>query len=260
LANPTPTSSSSPKDWKPVEVWKTEVINNDLNPPWKSFAVDMHKLCNSDVDAAFIIECCFKDYMTKGDMIGWIETTVRQLLMKQPLFLHDRPGGKTANPGRCVINSISVVGEGAWAWDDVIPIHEIIEVQDLEQFSSSADFFSPDFQGMLSIHTALAGHNKGRKYCLQIVGLLEPDNDGGESELVQCDVVALMETIFALVASARKRICPGTVFGNGRCAAQQLFKSSLFQMAISLLLCANFVTNAWEAQMSNRLYNEDGSP
>jgi voltage-gated sodium channel len=250
-----------PKDkGKPVDVWKTEVINNDVNPLWKPFAVDIHKLCNGDMDAAFMIECWDKDLMTKGDMIGWIKTTVRQLLTKRPLFLNDRPGGKTANPGSLVINSISIVGEGTWVWDDVIPFHEIIEVKDLEQSSSSADFFPLDSQGMLSIHTALAGHNKGRKYCLQIVGLLEPDKDGGESELVQCDVEALMETICALAASARKRICPGTVLVRTRRAAQQLFQSSLFQTAIALLLCANFVINAWEAQISNSLFNDDGSP
>jgi len=251
-----------PKVGKPVEVWKTEVINNDLNPLWKPFAVDMHKLCNGDLDASFIIQCWDKDVMTSDDMIGWIKTTVRQLLMKKPLVLNDKPGGKTDKPGSLVIDSIRVVDKGAWALDDVIPLHEIIEVKDINQFSSSADFFLPDSQGMLSIHTALAGHNKGRKYCLQIVGLsVEPsDEDGVESELVQCDVLALMETICALAASARKRICPETIFVRTRRAAQQLFKSSLFQMAIALLLCANFVTNALEAQMINSLYNEDGSP
>jgi voltage-gated sodium channel len=248
-----------PKDGKPMEVWKTEVIINDLNPLWKPFAVDMHKLCDSDLDARFMIECWDQDVMTKGDMIGWITTTVRELLAKKPLVLNDRPGGKTAKPGSLVVNSISVVEKGAWAWDDVVPLHEIIEVKDLEEFSSSADFFSPDSQGMLSIHTASTGHNKGRKYCLQIVGLLEPSGKD-ESELVPCDVVALMETICALAASARKRICPETVFMRARRAARQLFKSSLFQTAIALLICANFVTNALEAQMSNSLYNDDGSP
>ena len=33
-----------PRAGKPVEVWKTEVINDDLNPLWKPFEVDMHKL------------------------------------------------------------------------------------------------------------------------------------------------------------------------------------------------------------------------
>ena len=149
------------------------------------------------MDAGFMIECWDKDFMTKGDMIGWIKTTVRQLLTKQPLFLNDKPGGKTANPGSLVINSISVVGEGVWAWDDIIPCHEIIEVKDLDQYASEADSLFPDSQGTFSIHTSVAGHNKGRKYCLQIVAFLET-NDKDESELVKCDVVGLMETISAL--------------------------------------------------------------
>ena len=43
-------------------------------------------------------------------------------------------------------------------------------------------------------------------------------------------------------------------------ATKQLLKSTPFQMLIALLLCANFLTNAWEAHMINDFYNADGSP
>ncbi len=40
----------APQVGQPVEVHKTEWINNSLNPVWKPFQVAMHKLCNGDPD------------------------------------------------------------------------------------------------------------------------------------------------------------------------------------------------------------------
>eukprot|EP00918_Siedleckia_nematoides_P098130 GHVU01214836.1.p1 GENE.GHVU01214836.1~~GHVU01214836.1.p1 ORF type:complete len:563 (+),score=135.63 GHVU01214836.1:54-1691(+) len=96
------------KDGAVVEVHKTETIPNNLNPVWKPFAVDMDRLCNGDLDAKFKLECWDEDSMSSDDMIGWIETTVNQLLSRQPLVLNDRPGGKTAKPGSLAIDSIHI--------------------------------------------------------------------------------------------------------------------------------------------------------
>jgi hypothetical protein len=108
---------SKPKAVYTEEVCKTEVINNDLNPKWKEFEVDMDKLTpgitgDAMLDTKFMIECWDKDTVTKDDEIGWMETTVRQLITmhvtKQPLVLIDRPGGRTDKPGSLIIDRIQM--------------------------------------------------------------------------------------------------------------------------------------------------------
>lgn len=57
-------------------------------------------------------------------------------------------------------------------WDDVVPLHQITSVRELEGQNKEAasEQQVPDEQCMLGIYTDVDGHNKGRKYCLQIVG------------------------------------------------------------------------------------------
>ena len=108
----------SKKDSKPKAVYtedvcKTEVINNDLNPKWKEFEVDMDKLTpgitgDAMLDTKFMIECWDKDTVTKDDEIGWIVTTVRQLCTMQPLVLRDRVGGGSDKPGSLEITGIQI--------------------------------------------------------------------------------------------------------------------------------------------------------
>jgi hypothetical protein len=78
------------KDGVDIEIVHTETIPQNLNPHWKPFQVDMDKLCNGDLDTPFKIECWDEDSMSSHDMIGWIDTTIRALLTKQPLVLNDR--------------------------------------------------------------------------------------------------------------------------------------------------------------------------
>ena len=54
-------------------------------------------------------------------------------------------------------------------WDDVIQMHEITRLQD---FLCEEDDMSADAQGIFAIHTSSKGRNRGRKYCLQVVGLV----------------------------------------------------------------------------------------
>jgi Ca2+-dependent lipid-binding protein len=77
------------KDGQLVEVHRTETISSNLNPVWKPFAVDLDKLCNGDLNAKFKLQCWDEDALSTHDEIGWIETTVTQLLTKQPLVLND---------------------------------------------------------------------------------------------------------------------------------------------------------------------------
>ena len=110
---------TKPKEYK-VDLKKTEFINNEPNPQWKEFEVDMDKLiaCFPDdgikqksdlyLDTKFLIECWDHDRVTTNDEIGWIVTTVRQLCSMQPLILKDRTGGHTVNPGSLEIIDIKI--------------------------------------------------------------------------------------------------------------------------------------------------------
>ena len=116
-------TKTKPKEYK-VELKKTEVINNQANPQWKEFEVDMDKLIacyvapattvgikqKSDLylDTKFLIECWDHDRVTTNDEIGWIVTTVRQLCSMQPLILKDRTGGNTDKPGSLEITGIQI--------------------------------------------------------------------------------------------------------------------------------------------------------
>ena len=121
---------TKPKEYK-VDLKKTEVINNEPNPQWKEFEVDMDQLIacydydasattagikqQSDVylDTKFLIECWDHDRVTTNDEIGWIVTTVRQLCSMQPLILKDRTGGNTPKPGSLEIIDIKIESKEA---------------------------------------------------------------------------------------------------------------------------------------------------
>jgi len=58
------------------------------------------------------------------------------------------------------------------SWNDVILLHEITKVDGLEELISDAA--ARDEQGLFAIHTSRSGSSLGRKYCLQVVGLIPP--------------------------------------------------------------------------------------
>jgi hypothetical protein len=133
-----PSEAKATKDSKPVKVYtvevhKTEVVQDNLNPVWMPFTIDIDKLCNGDKDiekvtvdtdkdgkcvreirrqvdvhAKFMIECWDKDSLTSDDEIGWVETTIAQLLTMEPLALIDRPKGNRDKPGVLEITSIEI--------------------------------------------------------------------------------------------------------------------------------------------------------
>ena len=45
------------KDGQQTEEHKTECIDNNSNPEWKPFKIDMDKLCNGDLNTKFKIVC-----------------------------------------------------------------------------------------------------------------------------------------------------------------------------------------------------------
>ena len=65
---------------------------------------------------------------------------------------------------------VNKAAEGGW--NDVIPLHEITKVDGLEELIGEEA--ARDEQGLFAIHTSRSGSTLGRKYCLQVVGMIPP--------------------------------------------------------------------------------------
>lgn len=61
-------------------VHKTEVINNSLNPRWRSFDLSVQQLCNGDLDRPLLIEVFDWDRWGESDFIGKFETSLNTIL------------------------------------------------------------------------------------------------------------------------------------------------------------------------------------
>jgi len=70
---------SNPKG-KPLEVFRTEIIKNNLNPEWKQFAIPIKTLTGGDIKAPFEIHCFDSDGVGKDDLIGLTTATLSRLL------------------------------------------------------------------------------------------------------------------------------------------------------------------------------------
>ena len=71
--------------------------------------VSMKDLCNGKQDEKFKLECWDEDPATKDDMIGWVETTYKELAEKKTVGLNDRPGGSTKEPGSIAVDRIHII-------------------------------------------------------------------------------------------------------------------------------------------------------
>jgi len=82
-----------------VKVLRTETIDNDLNPLWAPISINLFELCEGDLDAPLLIEVWDSDTFSSDDQIGFLETTVNQLLMSQPQGTKaSEPQGATERP------------------------------------------------------------------------------------------------------------------------------------------------------------------
>ena len=106
------------------------------------------------------------------------------------------------------------------------------------------------------------GYNSGRKYCLQVTEALN-DNlllagrkfSGLPEEATPA--AQLAHIITRLADSANKRKRPKSLWLQSRIAAKTLFNDFTFQTIIAMILVANFITNAYEAQMYGKLGTKD---
>ena len=106
------------------------------------------------------------------------------------------------------------------------------------------------------------GYNSGRKYCLQVTEALNDDLllagrkfSGLPEEATPA--AQLAHIITRLADSANKRKRPKSLWLQSRIAAKTLFNDFTFQTIIAMILVANFITNAYEAQMYGKLGTKD---
>eukprot|EP00285_Hemiselmis_virescens_P009449 CAMPEP_0173381032 /NCGR_PEP_ID=MMETSP1356-20130122/3539_1 /TAXON_ID=77927 ORGANISM="Hemiselmis virescens, Strain PCC157" /NCGR_SAMPLE_ID=MMETSP1356 /ASSEMBLY_ACC=CAM_ASM_000847 /LENGTH=552 /DNA_ID=CAMNT_0014334769 /DNA_START=39 /DNA_END=1697 /DNA_ORIENTATION=+ len=71
------------------EIFKTEVIKQDLNPSWKPMRMNLLKLCGGHFDTQFTIHCYDWDRMSSNDLIGSVQCSVSDLLSHKDLKLID---------------------------------------------------------------------------------------------------------------------------------------------------------------------------
>eukprot|EP01092_Planopodium_desertum_P000462 TRINITY_DN10691_c0_g1_i2.p1 TRINITY_DN10691_c0_g1~~TRINITY_DN10691_c0_g1_i2.p1 ORF type:complete len:297 (+),score=13.85 TRINITY_DN10691_c0_g1_i2:2-892(+) len=90
-------SKSSDGGWVPVH--KTEIVQNNLNPTWQPFTIDLVALCKGNIDSPFLIECFDWDKNGAHDFIGSCTTNIRELQVMKEL--------KLTNPNRKAISKTS---------------------------------------------------------------------------------------------------------------------------------------------------------
>ena len=104
--------------------------------------------------------------------------------------------------------------------------------------------------GTLMIHTFCQSQNAGRKYCLRV---------GADD----ASFAALLANLRSLIAQAKRAAMEHTCsakFHRSRLLVQSIFRSTAFQLLVGLLIFANFMANAIEAQYKLSLASDDGTP
>jgi len=94
----TPVDDPSGRSWKPV--YRSEAIDNNLDPVWNSFSLSLHQICGGNKDLPLRIEVSDWEKSGKHKPMGYVETTLNALIFlmgnserKLPLLLNNRPCG-----------------------------------------------------------------------------------------------------------------------------------------------------------------------
>jgi voltage-gated sodium channel len=154
-------------------------------------------------------------------------------------------------------------------FDDMIPLCEIRGVQSLsEPFRAEGSWHHN--RAMIAIHTKQEGANSGRKYLFQAQSARFLDHRANlqivsrtwsNMEELETLVDVLQDLVKkAIEAESEKDKSWLMLFERSREAMRALFESNGLQMFIAFLIVANFAVNAFEAQMTGKLENDDGSP
>jgi len=86
------------EDGQMLPVYRSEVIDNNLNPMWRSFVVKVQTLCNSDPHMPLIVECWDNESSGSHQFIGKAETNLEKLRNKETMQLLNPQ--KRKNDGR----------------------------------------------------------------------------------------------------------------------------------------------------------------
>jgi hypothetical protein len=142
---------------------------------------------------------------------------------------------------------------------DFIPLAEMHSVDDLDgvttdtsntgESTSLANIASLETVAStlsaFQIRTLRTGYNCGRKYCLQ-----------AKSDF-QCE--ELIRLIGSLAKAAKRRREKKTLYQRSREKTKKCYDSVWFQLLSAFLIFANFALSAFEAQMVEEVFNDDGS-
>ncbi|TYZ60601.1 hypothetical protein PybrP1_004664 [[Pythium] brassicae (nom. inval.)] len=97
-----------------VQVHKTEVIDNNLNPNWRVFELPMQQLCNGDHRRQLLFQV-FDEDMTKSELIGEVQTCVEEIMARRGtnFVLHNqklqqKKGKKYTNAGLLVVHEVII--------------------------------------------------------------------------------------------------------------------------------------------------------
>ncbi len=161
-------------------------------------------------------------------------------------------------------------------YDDVIPLGEIscIRMQEISNDNGgrAQGRWGPT-RSISLIFTEAEGYNLGRKYCISVDVPLDIHEGTAGARAAQIgqhvtdgkvhtcgDFVKFLNV---LISQAKKRHNSQTLsarFIRSRVVVRSLFQYPPFQISVGVLLVANFIMSAFEAQMRDSLVLDDGRP
>lgn len=65
--------------------YRTEVVNNNLNPIWRPFRISLRALCGGDVEKRIKVDCYDHHFSGSHDLIGSFTTTLAEMQVGTPL-------------------------------------------------------------------------------------------------------------------------------------------------------------------------------
>lgn len=101
-----------------TQVFKSETIDNNLNPNWRPFDLPVQQLCNGDYKRPLHLQVFDEDNSGRSQLIGQVTTTLEELINKRGsnYVLHNeelqrKKGKKYTNAGLLIPAEVSVFRE-----------------------------------------------------------------------------------------------------------------------------------------------------
>ncbi|KAF0979633.1 hypothetical protein FDP41_001301 [Naegleria fowleri] len=96
-----------------VDIYKSEIIMNNLNPNWKNFEITMQKLCNGDENNPIKISVFDWDKNSDPDLIGHVTTSLSQLKQMSQngsslTIVDDQNKKKIKNNGKIIVSMLTM--------------------------------------------------------------------------------------------------------------------------------------------------------